>query len=587
MDYLRQPSLDEVAQAFAAVARDWRKRESTRALGRRVLSLAVVIALGVMAPIFIALSIFPDRPTAVSGSGEQRCVYDAAPVARVDRLAPLPAPKPFAAGRAATFDLPILNSGTCDWSESVTLYGEGGSLPGLPPFISATATVAKNLFTAQIPFSAPATIGVFHSTWRMRTPDNRSFGATLTFSIVTHPEGATPVIPAEPLITPGKLITFIAFLLPGLLGFGLALQRSGRFAREFYGLKTDRLGRDHALGLLFDWGRRASATAKAGQLEVSADNEAIEKIGGRGSLSIHSGTAVVLERGGGFSRIVGPSGISLEPFERVRAVIDARQLSRPKTESARSRDGIQVKVETTLSFRLMAQMDGEQIPRPQPRLPALALFMAWLGLRIRAPKPPFELPVSPEAARAIVYDLPAGTNWGGTLSSGIGDVIPQKMLDELWAPEDLERNPRREIVEDLLKKGKEKQRKNGIELIDMSIGPLQVPPEVVKQRRDYWSADWEKLSRVTQAEGQAGALRQQQSARAEAQAEMIQTILQSFRMLSFSGMTQPSQQVALKLIEIVARTMKAALDDPLAGAMSSAETARLLDSLQTMFVVKS
>ena len=576
MEYLPQRSLAEVAQAFAVAVRDWRTRESTRAMWRRTFSIAVILALGAIGPIFITLSIFPDRPTAVGGSGEQRCEYDAATVPPVDRLNPMPVPQPKMAGQATTFELPVLNSGTCDWSADVTLYREGGNLPDTPPFISATTTASKGLFTAQIPFTAPATIGVYNVTWRMRTPDNRSFGATLAFSIVTHVEGTAPVIPADPPITFGKLIAFAAFLAPGLLGFGLALYRSGRFVKEFYGLKSDGLGRAHALRLLFNRGKGVSAAAKAGQLEVSADNEAIDKIGGPGALTVHSGTAAVIERGGGYSRIEGPGKIRLGPFEWVRAVIDVRKLSRTKTESARTKDGIEVKSETTMSFKLIGQMDGEQIPPPQPRPSPLALFLAWLGLRVKAPKPPAGPPASPETMRRIVYDLPAGTEWDKTLSSGLGDLIPQKMLDELWAPDDPNYNPRREIVEKLLKEGQEKQRKNGIELIDMSIGPLQAPDEVIKQRREYWSADWEKLSRVTQAEGYAEALRQKQTARAEAQAEMIQTIMQGFRMIAFSGAAQPSQQVAVKLIEIVARTMKATLEEAADEAGGSADKALLI-----------
>ncbi len=550
MEYIPQVSFADVVQAIDASRRAGGQRASTRARRRLYLSAAIAIALGLLGPIFVALPLFPDRSTAVGGSGEQRCVYDAAPVTRPDRLAPAPTPLPFVAGRSASVDLPVLNSGTCDWSESVTLYRESGSLPDAPAFISATATVGKGLFTAQIPFTAPATIGVYPSTWRMRTPDNRSFGAAFNLSIATHPEGALPVIPAESPFSLGRLVTFIAFLAPGLLGLGLAMVRSGRFVREFYALKHDRLGRDHALRLVFGLGARVSATARAGQLEVSADNEAIEKIGGPGWLVIHSGTAAVLERGGGFSRIVGPGTIRLGPFERVRAVIDARNLSRPKPESARTRDGIEVKVETTVSFRLMAQMDGEQIPKPQPRRSASALFMAWLGLKVIAPKP--QGPVaSPEAMRAIVYDLPAGTNWDSTVSSGIGDLIPQKMLDELWAPDDPDRNPRREIVEDLLKKGKEKQRKNGIELIDMSIGPLQVNDEVAKLRREWWQAFWIKDKRITEAEGDAEALQLREMARIEAQTRMIQAITQSLQALEPVGRERLSQVIALRFIDTI------------------------------------
>ena len=561
-------------------------RESTRAMRRRALTTAVILALGVVGPIFIALSIFPDRPTAVGGSGEQRCAYDAAPVERIERLAPVPTPRPIIAGRATNFVLPILNSGTCDWDASVTLYREGGSLPDTPPFISATTTMSKALFTAQIPFTAPATIGAYNSTWRMHTPDNRSFGAPLAFSIVTYREGFQPVYPADPPITFAKIMTLVVFLLPGLLGLWLAIERSGRFVREFYSLKNDVLGRDHVLRLVFNLRRGVSATVKDGDFKAEGASETIEKIGGPGSLSIHSDMAALLERGGGFSRIAWPGTTVLAPFERVRTVIDLRQLNRTKTETAYTKDGIEVKTEVGVSFKLMKQKDDEHIPPPEAKVSWWDLLKAWIGLKVKPSEPPEGPPVSPEAIRAIVYTLPAGVNWDGTVSSGIGDVIPQKMLDELWAPEDPDRNPRREMVEELFDKAKEKQRKSGIELIDLSVGPLNVPDEVVKQRREFWRTIWDKVSKITEAEGEAEALRQQQTARAEAQAEMIQTIMHSFRMMAFSGAAQPSRQVALKLIEIVAHTMKAALEDPLAERSTSAEAAMLLERLQARHLLK-
>jgi hypothetical protein len=84
---------------------------------------------------------------------------------------------------------------------------------------------------------------------------------------------------------------------------------------------------------------------------------------------------------------------------------------------------------------------------------------------------------------------------------------------------------------------------------------------VDRQRRDLWRTVWEKTSKATEAEGEADALRQQQTARAEAQAELIQAIAQSFRTMSLSGTIQPSDLVALRLLEVIARTMKATLDD--------------------------
>jgi hypothetical protein len=99
-------------------------------------------------------------------------------------------------------------------------------------------------------------------------------------------------------------------------------------------------------------------------------------------------------------------------------------------------------------------------------------------------------------------------------------------------------------------------------LIDMTIGALEATDKSVdEQRRKYWEAYWVSKSRVTEAEGLADALRYMQTVRAEAQAELIQSIAQSFRMLALSGARPPSREVALKMLEVIGRTMKAALED--------------------------
>ncbi len=553
-----------------AAARSWWARESTDALRRRLLVLAVVVALGLVGPIFIALPIFPDPSTSIA-SEESTCLYDAAPEQPNNRLLPAPTPRPVIAGQPTTLELHVRNSGTCAWDDRITLQREGGSLTEAAQVVSATETASNAFLTARIPLTVPLQDGVYHSTWRMRAPDGRSFGAPLTLSILTHPDGVDPVYPVEPLIAPGRLMTFIALALPGLLGFGLAMERAGRLVSDFYSLKSHAHGRAFVLRRLFNLGLGISAAAKSGNLEVDPQSEAIEKIGGPGSLSVHAETAALLERGGRYSRIVGPGTTYLDAFERVRAVIDLRPLNRRKTESAYSRDGIEVKAETTVSFKLMKQKDDEPIARPEARPSWRDLVKARLGFKVAPPPAPEAPPASPEAIRSIVYELPAGVSWDSTVSSGLADVIPHKMLDELWAPENSERNPRREIETELLNRGKENLRKRGIELIDLTIGPLEVTDRSVdRQRREYWQTHWESRSRVTEAAGEAEALRQQQTARAEAQAELIQAIAHSFRMMAFSGAAQPSLLVALKMLEVIARTMKAKVQD------TTADTALLI-----------
>ena len=127
MELLPRPSLRHILEIEAARYRAWRTRESTSILGRRLLCLAAIFALGLIGPLFIKLWIFPDRPTGVAGP--RGCVYDAAIGHPANRYDPAPTPELVITGTIQAYTLTIVNSGTCAWDESMALVREGGNLP--------------------------------------------------------------------------------------------------------------------------------------------------------------------------------------------------------------------------------------------------------------------------------------------------------------------------------------------------------------------------------------------------------------------------------------------------------------------------
>ncbi|HET7091055.1 MAG TPA: hypothetical protein VFL17_20675 [Anaerolineae bacterium] len=621
----QRPSLGQVLQAFAADMREWWTRETTHALRRRLYVLVMFVALGWLGPNFIALSIFPDPPTGISGESDGiLCAYDAAPANPPDRLRG-PAPIAVVSGITTTLPFDIRNRGSCPWDGATTLRREDSSLIVASQTITPAGTVAPNgVFRADITFAVPpVNDALLNLQYRMYAPDGRSFGAPIKISLLTYPLGGEPKFLQQRNVG-NDIVNLIWMALPGVLGFGLAMHRAGRFTWDFYSLKSVQYGVEFVLRRLFNAGPNVTATVKDGQIDWDSrggankerENDVLEKIGGPGTLSVHGGMEVLLERGARYSRIVGPGVTPLGAFERVRALVDARPLNRSKDESAYTKDGIEVKCKTTITFRLMKQKDGEHIPQPQPRISSrqqLSLWLGgglqlrlleswwrwlkslwhwpmswwreitlWLGFRpvtTRPPAPPEGLPASPQAVRAIAYELPAGVGWEGTVSTGIADEIPRRMFDELWAP-DSDRKPRHEMIEKLFKENRESLRKRGVDLLDMTIGALEATDKAVdEQRRKYWEAFWASRSHITEAEGEAEALRYMQTVRAEAQADMIQAIAQSFRMLALSGARLPSREVALKMLEVVGRTMKAALEESKGGEPAD-KAARLLERLQ-------
>ena len=286
----------------------------------------------------------------------------------------------------------------------------------------------------------------------------------------------------------------------------------------------------------------------------------MDKIGGPASVSEHGETVILLERGGGFSRIEGPGGVDLEPFERVGAVIDLRTLSRRGHAAARTKDGILVEAEVTASFHLMKQLDDEDLSDYD------------------------ELPVSPEVIRRIVYESGSPSAWeggaAGAVASGVSGTISRKMFDELWAPDDPKHNPRREMFDAVSVNAKASLRKKGIALIDMSIGALDIDEKIVKQRRELWKTYWESQSNITEAEGDADAIVEIETAKAQAQAELIQNIIQGLRRIPETNSEETAAVVARIVLSQIANATRSLLSNPLTRPLVSSADLRIRDRLQ-------
>ena len=550
------PSLSDIERAIALRWRERQHSHAAHAWPRRLLVIAFILILGLLGPYLVAASIFPGARTAVEvGTPPNRCVYDAAPMIPIGRLDPPPAPSPMVTGTLSSMPISIRNTGTCDWDSRVGLRREGGSLADQPAVISATFVASRaGSLIVQVPVTVPQQIGTFDSAWRLVTPGGAPFGPLFRFSIITYREGPLPSAPPPPSpFAAYGLFAFLVMAVPAFLGLAAAAARGGQFMQHFYGLKTRLHGRDHLLRLTFNMiGKKPSARAEEGEYNPGDDNEAIDKVGGPGSLLVGRNMIALLECSGRFSRIVGPGHYHLFPFERVRAVIDARQMRRSKTENAPTKDGIEVKIETWLSFRIVSPMDDEMLPEPQPRESVSRLIRAWLGLKVPPGPPPVEIPASPEAVRRTVYEwyvYPDGTPWDKTVSSRLSDEIPRRMLDDLWAIDDPSRKPRREIVEELTAKQRESLRKRGIDLIEINIDPIIVPPEVDALRRKWWQAYWKKDNRLTEADGDAEALTIREEARIDAQERMIRTLARSLQDLGSLSTSRLSEIIALRFID--------------------------------------
>jgi regulator of protease activity HflC (stomatin/prohibitin superfamily) len=308
------------------------------------------------------------------------------------------------------------------------------------------------------------------------------------------------------------------------------------------------------------------------------------KIGGPGVLSIKDHTAVLTERGARYSRVLGPEGHTLMPFERVRAIYDLRTQSCDNWEMSLTKDGIPVRAKVGAMFRFMKRMPDEPPSSPQhPRFLSVLSHYVWRT----PPGSVKEPPVSPEALRMACYEVqrpPSPINWyQAACGAAVGEVreeLNRRTLDEVFAPDDPNRSPRREIAAKLDSTARSTLATRGIELVDSTFGNLQLPREVTAQRTSMWQAGWEKESAITRSASEAEGLLQLHTAHAEAQAEIVKNVVQAVRVMDPNN--QLSQRMVEALAHVIEHTLQRETTLPLLSTTSRKEADHLLERLRRL-----
>ncbi len=576
------------------------RREDVRSRGRIVLIALALVAVSLIGP-WLMRRVPP--PSITLPDRQLGCTF-AAQIAGDPTFVPPPAPVPINNSFEATWF--IINTGSCAWDNRVTFRHVEGPMaevthtltvpdfkfnaqPG-PQAIDPGATFAPIVF-----MTSPLQSGVYVNTWRL-FHDDAPFGPLFTFNVQAY----TGAPPTTLLNTPA--LTFdIWYVLPAILGVMLGIFQGARFVAQMYSLKS--LG--HALSFViastFGLGG-TTIVVKNGEVEgltpppapskikvvvKPPDNEAGLQIGGPATLSIKSSNAVVTECGSHFARMLGPGDHVLPAFERVRNVIDLRQIAQSSTEVALTKDGIPVRADVNTTIKIMPHIPNEVDPPPPP--PSMETVLRHLFGRRARPTAPQPLPASPEALRMATYEVHANPTmkitWfgaaNGAVTGDVRDAMASRLLDNIFAPEEPSANPRQDIAQRLDKSGKELLAKRGIDLVGSGFGNIAVPPEVTELRHSKWQVLWDKESMITRSDGEAEGILQTQLARAEAQADLIQAVTQAIRTMNQTNeQGELAHPLALRFMDAVARTVDRTLRESSTEANSRAEMNKVLERLR-------
>lgn len=312
-----------------------------------------------------------------------------------------------------------------------------------------------------------------------------------------------------------------------------------------------------------------------GQLVGSAEEL---KRKGVGVILVDGSSAVVLERGRSYSRAAGPGIVFTAYNERLASTFDLRKQSRSQETSALTKDGIELKTSVSVTFALDP---GDQVSpretvderdflgqaRITPAFPfnADSAFKAYYGFAVNDKQ---------EVVRW--FDLPAIV-----ATEYFRDLISKHNLDDLFKPRDLQAIPLLALqtrLTDLVQKA-QLLKDRGIKIDSVSVGALELPEEVNRQRLRAWAARWQKEALSALAKADVETERIKETARAEAQSEMLDHFREYVRQAFAGGQVEgdaAKRQIAQKFVGALNRVAS----DPVTRTLISSDTMKQLSNLR-------
>lgn len=256
--------------------------------------------------------------------------------------------------------------------------------------------------------------------------------------------------------------------------------------------------------------------------------------------NIRSFQLLSIVKGNGYVRAAGPGFVDLFSGETIARVIDLRAHKRQLTVQANTRDGIPIKMGITAVFRV--KQDAAANPHLLFPFDPKAIFHLNYLYTVDEAGQVFEWmdQVVPRAADFLLAE------------------IAQLNLDELIQPTTavnplLEINKRMfDAVQRLLDKS--------IEIVSLSAGQIELPDEVKRQNIINWQTHWERRIEMEKASGEAEEIRRKKQARARAQIEIVQTLIQNLEAMRQEQESDLYQVIVLRLIDALEET--ATVDSP-------------------------
>jgi hypothetical protein len=382
--------------------------------------------------------------------------------------------------------------------------------------------------------------------------------ATLT-EVLTHHANL-----AEWLGTASFWLAVAADMVPVLLVMALALWLPAYFVQKAYHLETLSDGINLILHSRLDLrGFGPWAKIDNGQDRSKDGPGILSRLGGPGHLVIYNDSAVLLERGGSLTRVEGAGFPRLDPFERVYGVVDLRPKRSVQTVSALSQEGLPVEWDVELQY----QIDGgyaqptETHPYPISEAAVLrACTCKWVSHGDHTEVLDWEDRLKVEAEKLLKF------------------ILAERRMDHLIGLADGNRTAREEIQAQMDSGLRGIAQDLGARILTVRLDNLRVSDAVGRQWIEAWKARWQRWSMDWLAHAEASRIYEYETAKAEAQLQMITQLTQTLR-AQISGRI-PAQAIPQIILMRLFSVLDRADFAPSSRIFFPTETMRALEGLQ-------
>jgi hypothetical protein len=311
----------------------------------------------------------------------------------------------------------------------------------------------------------------------------------------------------------GVVLNMLPAIVAVLLVFGL----TGQFVKTVYDLSslggaimfllTSRFG----LPSFKPWVKVSNGEIDKGGADI------IKRLGGPGNLVVYHDSAVVLERGGRLTDV--KFGIkdgkqhfpNLKAFEKIYGVVDLRPKRWVHTVEAMSKEGIPIKWDVEVQYQIDG---GDKQPTGKEPYP----FSEERVFRAATSNWVF----SQGGSEVIGWESQVVV---GATTGSLRGILARRRLDELIGLSEADEKASRESIQAKLEEELHQAvPRLGAKILKVNLGNLEVDDAVTQQWIKNWKARWQSWSAGQLAQGEASRIYLYETAKAEAQMELIASI---------------------------------------------------------------